>query len=295
MDDDDTDPAELDPNVICNYEPSEVPFWTLEKAFKEAYSSNVESSEPNPEEPDNKNAGDGDAADEKNPSASGVDDNPEWISKLSDQEWNGFCDSDNSDVKVQLLSFTFVVNNETPAEGHRDVEVEGSISTQSLQYSSRGKCKAMRSIQRIVLEPVADEGFQLAGNISSTDSGIMTGKIAIRISPTETMTCAFFMEQRLHDTDFYDQYRPPSSEFNRSKPRALWKFAFTAVVAQVSAGNPFCLAFWDERKRVRGRFVDLSLERKVGGSLGDESDTYWSRALVTKIKNIMKLWQTINS
>lgn len=269
-DDEGDDLKELDLRV-CNHTPSEVPLWTLEDAVRKAYSDKAEASDsdPKPNEEDTENAA---ALNIVELVAVGVNDTAahEWISKLSRQEWNGFFHSDNSDFRGQLLSFTFNVDNKAQTDEHWDVTLEGSVLTQLQEYSTSKTCTVVPTDGGIKLEPTGDDESRLHGSMSSSEQRIITGEMSIKISATEMARCTFLLEQRLHDAAFLNQYRPPPSEFRHSRPKALWKFAATAVMAQVSARKPFSRTFWDERKRARGRFVDILLERKLGKALEDE-------------------------
>lgn len=62
----------------------------------------------------------------------------------------------------------------------------------------------------------------------------------------------------------YRRHRPEESEFEENKPRALWKFATTAISEEVHDRN--CRWTWEHfrtRRNDRHRYVDLFKQKEL--------------------------------
>ena len=75
--------------------------------------------------------------------------------------------------------------------------------------------------------------------------------------------------------------RPPPWEFEKDRIRALWRFALTAVMRQVLRSS-YSWRFFEQRRDVRRRYIELRKQRRYGRTFGIEEkreETELERAL----------------
>ncbi|KIJ42134.1 hypothetical protein M422DRAFT_254828 [Sphaerobolus stellatus SS14] len=202
---------------------------------------------------------------------------------LFEGEWNGYFYNDDHKISIQLLSFSFVSDNQGEAGSTEpvEIEVEGSLIAAAKEFQVKGK-DIMRHNQNLIefaeLKCTGNYGLsELTGHINP-QTRMMTGTVSLHSPGSLTTTsCTLYMEQRTLSTASFDRFHPPASEFQTSKPRALWKFALDAVMAEVSQKFTFTRRYFAERRKTRQTYLDLMLERRLGRILEhEEYEVLWS-------------------
>lgn len=133
-----------------------------------------------------------------------------------------------------------------------------------LDFNVTGECSSIGGQVHIVLEKqyVVDEyPVRYIGRLDP--SGVFRGSFSFLSEPGPH---GLFSFKRINPMLLY---RPPQTEFDKNKSRALWRYAGAAVLDDIRRQS-WSWAFFRDRFRIRKRFIHLLLREAMVGQRTSE-------------------------